>query len=124
MRTIYFIAFLALAITSCKKNNTKKESGVPELTTQAPRCEGGTIKSVAFPFNISHNGAIIKSVELYKSPSTKISENTSVDYGGLYTLYHSQLAACPKQSDNAMYYFVITKSDDSKINTTPFQVYF
>jgi hypothetical protein len=124
MKTIIIlITFLSIASVSCEKND-KKPSGIPEVTMLTPRCEGGTVKSIAFPFEVRNNGATIKSIELFKSPSIKISENLNVSNDGTYTLYHSQQASCPQQSDNAMYYLVLTKGDDTKITTATKHVYF
>lgn len=122
MRAMFTLIALALiSLTSCKKNDDTKPSGIPELTHLTPRCEGGTVKSIAFPFNYKSNGAEASKIELYKSPSTKITE-TDVSDDGMYTVYH--VTPCPSQSDNAKYYFVIDKSDGSKITTPEFQVYF
>lgn len=119
------IAFITLTFTACKKSNdtTQQPSGVPAISVLTPRCEGGTVHDVAIPFNLTHNGAVISKVELYRSPSTKVSELTSPTSDGMYTLYQTN-TTCPVQSDNVTFYFVITKSDNTQITTTAFKVYF
>lgn len=125
MKIVFTLMFAALTIISCKKkaNDPQPQIGIPEISVLTPRCEGGTVKSVAIPFNLTHNGAVLSKVELYRSPSTKVSELTSPANDGMYTLYQTN-TTCPVQSDNASYYFVITKSDNTQITTTAFPVYF
>lgn len=118
MKTALVVLFLSLSLASCKKNT----NNTPSITTLIPRCEGGTVKSIAIPFNFKTNGTSVIKIELYKSPSTKISEINALS-DGTYTLYHSN-TTCPKQSDNIYYYFTITKGDNTTLSTTPFQVYF
>lgn len=57
-----------------------------------------------------------------KSPGIKISELTTPQTG-MYTMYHV-VTSCPISSDNAMYYFLITKDDNSIVATTQFKVSF
>lgn len=117
MKLLFTFFAFTFVFVSCKKDTPTVSN--PSITVLQPRCENGT--AVAIPFNVSLNGSVVTKIELYKVPSSKISQLTSAD-NGMYTLYDP--IPCPKQSDNVMYYFVITKQDGSQIATKQFQVYF
>jgi hypothetical protein len=113
-----------LVISGCQKNNTNNQltPTEPEIKKVTFSCvTSGTNQSTRFDVSLVSDSSIVVKVELYETPNSLRWEVKSPTTGN-YVMY-DHIDDCPKFNDYAMYFFVFTKKDGTKVITDPIHVY-
>lgn len=124
MKTLitFVLAFVLVSCTKTAVKDSVQTNADNSITyTFGPVYSGSQAGVSNVLFNVSVKDNAVSKIDLYKSPSDFRDEVTSVTTSS-YKLY-DRVGSYPTYNQSVYYYFVITYSNGSTLNTKPVQVY-